>query len=435
MSHMAESIRGSLQRAFAAEQLPTDVLPSHILVHDSSREKVCQTVRQSGFCPITAKGRSEESWACTVVPYKTPSPFFDKDDLSALFSRCKYTGPVAPAGKSSWEGVNEARGYICGALNACISKIVEQYSQGDSPIVEIGSGIGYTLSPQTSFRIFQTQPDPYECSLLARENAQKEVYQMSVADLYKQLLPEGKRVPLFFALDVFDTMPPKQRAAAFSLISRLQSHGDRLIVMLDTNPEFTASLQEIESHYPDHTALPFFLSSRCAKIRCVLVPNHLLAASPLFSGKPSAAELAHVCDEDPRAQIQQKSCPRQEELRRLQKEHDLPVVILEDFYKERAMEELAKVGYACKDYYTASFILDKPVWPFQDPAAGLLVHKSVTDNFIVKSWRPNNPEFSQWLSSKGIQPPQFCDEELSHIRAKGLKILGAEILVVEATKQ
>jgi hypothetical protein len=450
MIYLNDGIRSRLLSNFAAEHMTLDFRPDHVVAQGSAqctREKIQQIIKRSGvLSPIVSEYRLNGNFAFTSVPYKIPniffriaSPYFHKEELQGLLADKQYSGPKVSYAALSWAGVNEVRRHVAPALSDCISKIVDRLSEDDLPILEIGSGFGYSLSERVAEKTIRTQPNKDECHLLS-QSISDPIYRMNAQDLYSRLHEKGKAIPLFFALDVFDTMSPQERQACFSQIAQLQSPGDRIAIMLDTNPEYTATIQQLEDLHPGTVALPLLpFSIASTKLSFVLVPSEYV------SRKPTGIEIADMISGEAIAALKAGGLSKtQIWLHQLQQKMNLPIVQLEDFYVQQVKKELAQAGYTAKAYYEASFVPEKSpgdvVFVPGSPPCDLgsqkdLNYKSVTDTFVIKSWAIHDPNLSSWLASKGLQmPPQFDEEYIAKLRAQGKKLLGAEVLVIEAKK-
>ena len=451
MVFLNEGTRLSLQSTFAAENMALTFLPDHVVVQGSAqctRRKIQEIIQRSGvMCPIVSERKLHGNFAFTSVPYTIPESFLDiaraffqKEELHTLLAHKQYSGPKASYATLSWAGVNEVRRVVYPALSDCISKIVDRLSEGDRPIVEIGSGFGYTLSEKVAAKTIRTQPNTNECHLLF-QCISDPIYRISSQDLCRCLRDKGKSVSLVFALDVFDTMSPQERQECFSQIAQIQSPGNRIAIMLDTNPEYTATLQQLEALHPGTVALPLLpFSIASTKLSFVLVPSEYIPH------KPTSIEISNMIDREVVEALKGGGLSKtQTGLHQLQQRLNLPIVKLEDFYAQQVKEDLERAGYTTKTYYEASFVPESmpsnllfvpgtPPADFADPQQDLS-YKSVTDTFVIKSWAIYDPNLSSWLASKGLSlPPQFNEEYISKLRTHGVKLLGAEILVIEAVK-
>ena len=147
---------------------------------------------------------------------------------------------------------NNFRELVRPALDLLLSNLIGEQANGIRPIVEIGAGIGYSLPPQQKDQIIRTQMAADERFLL-RKSGDECVYPLALEELYGALKAADQKVPLFFALNVFDTMACEQRLANLQRLAAVQDAGDRLLIVNDTNPHFDTVIPEIESAYPGRT--------------------------------------------------------------------------------------------------------------------------------------------------------------------------------------
>ncbi len=232
-----------------------------------------------------------------------------------------------------------------------------------------------------------------------------------------------------FVDNVFDTIPFVERKTSLSQISQLQSSGDRLLIMLDTNPCLDVTIEQLETLHPEHTVLPYFpLTNECSKFSVIVVP------SKFVNFKPSEKVLTEMVEKDTMAIMCGYMPERQYELHQLQKKFNLKVIELEDFFAEQMKSELEQAGYRANVYYHASFVVE-------DVPKGIsavnqdLIYKSVTDTATIRQWSLTDRNLLNWLAKKGLKlPGHFNGAFLSNIKEKGQKISGAEVLVIEATK-
>ncbi len=398
------------------------------------------TEEQSTFGWISTSGEAESlaassnepcssSSLCEVNQTPEKANYFNFDEVSLLLKSAAFVDEKKDAvGKDKWSGVNNFRSFVSPALNKGLSEIISQHTKGEYPIVEIGSGIGYSLPNSISTRTIRIQPSNSECQLL-RKSIADPIYRMDIDRLYNSLLESGKKIPLFFALDVFDTMSTNARKTSFSQISQLQNAGDRILIMLDTNPCLDAVIGQIEALYPEHVALPYLpLSYECAKHSVIVVP------SKLVEHKPAISQLPAIINREATETMSGRIPQMQYMLHQLQNKLNLTVIDLEDFYAELVKSELEQTGYTVNvNYHTSFTVGDLP-----EGISGIkqdLIYKPVTDIATVRQWSLDDKKLISYLAKKGLKlPDHFNETFLNDIRKKGQKIFGAEILVIEATK-
>jgi hypothetical protein len=149
-----------------------------------------------------------------------------------------------------------------------------------------------------------------------------------------------------------------------------------------------------------------------------------MASYPSFNDFLSSYEM------EVESALKGESTPLQRGLRELQKKWDLKVVNLEEFFTAQVQRELEETGYKSDVYYHASFTVG------QAEIMRDLIYKPVTDIFAVREWSLTNQKLLNFLNMKGLSIPKHFDEDfLRSMRRAGQNIIGAEILVIEATKK
>ncbi|MBX9743881.1 MAG: hypothetical protein K2X08_01575, partial [Chlamydiales bacterium] len=86
-----------------------------------------------------------------------------------------------------------------------------------------------------SSKTIRIQPDVADCQSL-RESISDPIYQLDIEGLYNHLAESKKKIPLFFALNVFDAMSSTKRKISFAQLSQLQNSGDRILITHVTQP-------------------------------------------------------------------------------------------------------------------------------------------------------------------------------------------------------
>lgn len=358
--------------------------------------------------------------------------YFTSDEISCLLKSAAFAGKKEEViSKDNWEGVNDQRSIVLPALNKGLSEIISRYVRSDArPIVEIGSGIGYSLPSDLSHKTIRTQPDIVDCQSL-RQSISEPIYQLDIEGLYNHLAESKKKIPLFFALNVFDTMSPARRKTSFAQLSQLQNSGDRMLIMLDTNPLFHVMVEQLESSYPEHVALPYFpLTDDPYKLSFIMVPLYFV------SQKTPVNDLYDTMQKDASAITMEGQASRSQHiLHQLQHRFHLKVISMEDFFVEQVKHELQQINYKTNMYYHAAFSTAES----SISAEGIeydLIYKSITDTATVRGWslKTGNVHLANWLATKGMQLPHFDEAFLEELRAKKQTIFGSEMLVIEATK-
>lgn len=453
MAYLSTGIHYKLQQVFQRYGMMIEENVDHIVVHNSSdctRQKIYTIVKRAGFFPFILEHSKDRNFVFTIVPYRLPE-FFKKASAKQLYSttmlpiQSKDHGPYLTLKeitqefaskkfvstmedfKDKWSEVNLFRKRIAPALNRALSEIISKYSQ-EKPIVEIGSGIGYTVSKELSERMIKTQPCPKECQLLSRAVSDP-IYQIDIEGIYASLSQTGKKVSLFFALDVFDILSLEKRKESFKYISELQNQGDRIVILLDTNPALDRVVEHLASLYPKDGIYPYFpLTDEPERFALMIVPTKYIPH------QPTLRDILQMIRDSSNPQLNATISKSQHALHALQKKFKLQLIYLEDFFSEQVKKELQEAGYASDVYYHASFVRgDAPA-----KVSGFtkdLVYKPVADSSTLRQWALDDDKLLSHLAKKGLKlPTDFDKEYLLSLRESGQKIFGAEILVIAATK-
>lgn len=323
-----------------------------------------------------------------------------------------------------WKDVNEFRKIVLPALNQGLYEIISPSLKEHYPALEIGSGIGYSLHESLSSRTLRIQPSSKECQLL-KSTLSDPIYQLNIEDLSTRLQAFQKKIPLFFALNVFDTMTSDERVKNLAYLSTLQGKGDRVIIVLDTNPYIDTLLKELKKIHPNHIALPFFpRPGETCKQSVILIPSNNLNEGPTVS---EWLQLFHQeCHNVARGITSQF----QHQLHQIREVDKLQVIALEDFIIERITNDLVSAGYTPTVRYHASFAsgpLPQGINVQQD-----LVYKAVTDTATIRAWSVDDVKFKNYLTTKELSLPNSLDsKQLQELRDKGHKVMGSEFLVIE----
>lgn len=419
------TLSNQLLDAFKAEGVSL-LLNSDYISSSAEHEKIKAIVLAAGFYPVISSHKVHGSTAFTLVPYRKPEifTFFSKSELADLLANRVFKG--APAAADRWRTVNTARKAVLPAVNAGLNELIAKYHRQGQPIIEIGSGYGYTLSEQLSQDLIQVQPNDGDCSLL-QKHAINPVYQLNLEELHS-LLKGNRRIPTFFALDVFDTMAPAQRTASIGQITSLQGPGDHLLIILDTNPYLNETMRHLEELHPNHGILPYMTATwtECAKLAAMIVPVQHLPGGY----KPTPEDFVSVLDGERHCLTQKLPSP----VSPLKDKLNLKVVEPETFFAEQISAQLIEAGYSTETKYHASFA----VGPLTENLAEFpedLLYKYVTDTFILRQWSVTDPNLHKALAGKGLALPSHFDASfVRNLKENGLRIYGAEFLVLAATK-
>lgn len=411
-----------LQACFNHAKIESTAYSDHLVVK-STEKQIREILKQ--FCPIISENKVSGSYAISMIPYRTPESFckdsyLTLQEISTLFMKSVFNCGVEV--EDRWDNINRFRNLVLPALNKGISEIIEKSAKKDLPIIEIGSGIGYSLSETISIKTVKTQVSSQDCRLLSN-SIKDPIYQLDIEGICKAISESGKKVPLFFALNVFDTLTPALRKASFSQLAELQCSGDRILIMLDTNPYCNTILEDLKCLYPENAIFPYFSEELGFSHSVILLPKD---KAPF---NPSLKEFLACMDMEAQAAYKGGSSELQIELREFQEKFDPIIINLEEFFTQRVQKELEETGYESDVYYHAAFTVGN-VGATQD-----VVYKAVTDLFTVREWSPTDEKFQNRLSKKDLKLPHYGEDSLRCMRMKGQKILGAEILVIEATKK
>jgi hypothetical protein len=436
MSYLSEI--NKLRQVFPEDTL--DLQSNYVGVKESNKlteEKIIELVTLAKFCPLVSSKKIEGHFVFTVVPYKVPSFFttrgcdkllksdyFKLDEITSLLEKSLFIDKEESMPDDKWSSINSFRKIILPALNKGVSTLISKYDSKNL-IVEIGSGIGYFLPEDLSPRIIRIQPSKTECLLLSKANSNP-IYQMNIEQLYETLKGK-KKIPLFFALNVFDTMSREIRKSSFSQLSELQNPGDHILIMLDTNPELKIVLSELKKLYSDHAIFPYIPLGSQSRLSFIIVPLEFAPFDPSYEKFLSMINLECSLFSGGLLSLIQT------ELHTLQKDLNLKVITLDDFFSYQIKEELEEVGYKANIYYHASFArgpLPKDLPNIKQD----LLYKAVADTGTVRQWAVNDQNLINSLQQKDLILPTDIDGiPLGNLK-KDEKIFGAELLVVEAKK-
>jgi hypothetical protein len=462
MIYLSNGINESLRKAFNENNLLIKQKSDYVIVEnsqDQTDEKIRRIISSVGFCPLISRNKINGNFVFTIVPYKTPdfflakqivsqSPsdihisqflkitnenktnYFSFDEISLLLEKMIFSNEQEiELPEDKWVSVNNFRSFVSTAFNNGLFELISKNVKDEHPIVEIGSEIGYSLHESLSPRIIRVQPSNEECQLL-RRSISDPIYQTNIEGLYNSLLESNKKIPLFFALDVFDTMSSEARKVSFSQLSQLQNIGDRILIMLDTNPRLDVTIKDLEALYPNHVLFPYFPpTTNCTKLSLVIVPQDQVQF------KLSADELANWIDGESWLIMKGLVSKMQSEVNKLQNKLNLKIIELEDFFVEQVKQELEQTGYKANVYYHASFSTGELPKGIISEVKQDLVYKSVTDTSTVRQWSLSDQNLVNWLGKKKLKlPNHFTETFLNDLRKNYQKIFGAEFLVIEATK-
>lgn len=394
---------------------------------DATKQKIGELILASKHCPICPAEQKGKSYAFTVSPYALPEKYFTCQEILSLMQNVLFKGTAGRFADDTWERLNNTRALIAPALNKALAEIIARYAIADQPIVEIGSGIGYTLPKDLADRLIPIQPAASECQLLINSGTSP-VFLASVADLHGCLSDSPKRLPLLFALNVFDTMQPGEREANLHRLSELQWSGDKLLIMQDVEPHVDGLLSYLKEKYPNHTIYPYIPDTAYAKYSLIVVPTKLVKP-----GYELTERFDDAIDREINASNAGKITANQKWLKQIEKEHELKVFSYDQVYFEMTKNALHKAGYTSEHYCHVAFEPGKrsPQLPAFEHGA----YKSVVNLAVVQVWSFKDSAFRKFLAAKQLQMPEhFTEDMLNKLLIQGQIMTAAEVLVVEATK-
>lgn len=432
MTNTASGIQ-QLQAVFSKINISSGSRSDHIVLKSSKTEKqIREIVESAKFCPLISENKIGGNFIISMVPYRIPESFckdayFAFNEISSLFKNAIY--PYRANVKDPNDGINFFRGFVSLALNTALTEVVKKCAKDDLPIVHIGSQIGYAISEKLSSMTIRTQTRDDEC-LLLNQSGKNPVYQIGVREIHSSLLKMGKKIPLFYAMNVFDGMPSSSRRESFLLLSELQNAGDHILILLDVNPGIIVFFEELKSLYPKHNFFPYFPPTfECASLSLIVVPR---ISDQYIS---SLEEIIEMVDTESRASSRGETTPFQKGLHELIAKSNLEIINMEEFFIERIKKDLEEAGYEADVYYHAAFEVGN-LSAGLSPSSQDLVYRAVSDTAALRQWSLTDQKLLDELSKKGLSIPKHFDEDfLRSMRARGQKILGAEILVIEATKK
>lgn len=406
-------------------------------------EKITEISKSAKFLPIISKSSDEKSYFFTVVPFLFPEgvignclskidlkDYFTKEEIENMFNHFVFRPRLDIHDKDTWKDINYFRKSVQKGLNKAISEILFKFSVKDLPIVEIGTGIGYQLHEKISQSLIQTQKSKEECFQVFKNHLQN-IYQLDIDTMIATLSKINKKVSLFFAVNVFDTIDSSKRIEYFSKLSTLQNMGDRLLLILDTNPYLDVILDEIEESYPNHHVWPYFSKGGAyEKLSVVLLPPEAKKQ------KLSRYQFIHLLREQSLKLSEGVSLRIFNNLVKLKKELNLEVIPLEDFFLSKVKCDLEDSGYSSKSYYHQAFEVANKL-DDHNPIKQPLVYKFVTDVFNLRRWDPSDEVFKEINREKNLPDIDYISQKnyQNYLKEKNQFLQGAEILVVEAIKR
>lgn len=427
---------------------------------NTSQDKVREIIKSLGFCPLISRNSICENIVFTVSPFKIPDFFltgnlypqnalkpatihkaltyrqplfdnyFDFDEMTSLLNESKtisnYYQDISAEGKTSHAAINEIRVPFKGAMEKGLFEIICPNALEKYPIVEIGAGSGYNIPSAFSARTIRIQPHIEEFQKM-KDLAPKTTFQLNIEDFCKILSEKHKKISEIFLLNVFDTLSDKEKQINLTSISVLQNPGDKLHILLDVNPCLYTSIEGLKRKYPGFMPMPFIHEDNiCQKVSYALIPEEFTTPDHNRSAYKQFIEDVHNDYKNLNSQTQTL-------LRELYKKKLIQVIAIEDFFVEKMKEMLENTGYSSTSHYHHSFTVEVP----NSLKSGQeLIYKPVTDaGLSVRQWKLYDKRFVNWLKDKNLNVPEFASGYVKHLKTTDHRILGAEFLVIEATKR
>lgn len=333
--------------------------------------------------------------------------------------------------KDDWCNINNTRSVVSEALNQGLSQLILKYTKPDDMIVEFGSGIGYDFTSDLTGRIIRTQKQVLECQLLSRSISDP-IYLGDIETVCDSLAKSGKKIPLFFGLNIFDVLSPESRRKSLVKISQLQNINDHILILLDIHPFIEAMVDNLRVLHPKHVVLPFFQTEKPEslpeKLSLILVPDDWR------DEQPDSEQIAEMIFNELNEILMGKPVSNAQQTlnEELKSDRRFIAVDMEEFFIEQVTKELNEVGYQAKASYHNSFVAGTPSEVYKSNQ--LLLYKSQNDTMTVRQWDPSDSHLQKNLSKKNLPLPNTDARFLASMKAQGKTILGAEILAIEAQK-
>jgi hypothetical protein len=466
----------SLQQLFSPHMIAVEEVDDKIVVKNFpensstlTKQKIQKILEQSGV-PCSITGRRDQGFKLTIL--STPSfqtkdlpqpdttelvPAMDRltlsgektsfrlEEITSLLNQTLFRTKISKRETfDKWREVNFTRSIVTTAFNkvleetllSLMSESVREHK--DIPIIEIGTGVGYTVSSVLASRLVRIQPGLEECYAFRRKSADP-LYCTDIEGFCHQLVAKEKRAPFIFALDVFDTMRPEERKKNLVRLAQLQEKGDKIVILLDTTPLLDEMFRHLKERFSAIYNLPLvplpylpLTLDTPQKYSVILMPEENVPRGFTFHDFISM-RMAFL-----RALIEGTPMKQHRQLHEFKDAFYrngifLPVLSLEDYFVSELSQQFEEIGYMTKSFYRHAFTtgsLPSSIPPSPKP----LFYRSVTDIFDFKSRDLDDPELKRFFAEKQLEMPVFDEEFLRDVRTKKQKVLGAELLVVEATK-
>lgn len=371
--------------------------------------------RENRFCPLFSSTKVDGCFAFTVSPYQRP-PFF-------LFPQIF---------QDRWSPINKQRGLVSSSHSQGLTELLQERIPQTGLSVEIGAGIGYHLPADFRSSLIRIQPDRQEYQALKSASPKERIFEIDLEQFLESMADQDKELPFFFALNVWDTMPPEKRKENLTQIAQIQKPGERILALLDTCPYQKVTFDALQSRYSECALFPLFPSPQdllsLMKISAIAVPQLVVGGD-----KPSAEDFMRLGTEEIEARFQGNISPTQFWLDGLN--GTCEVIAWEDFFASQMKKELKEAGYVAQSFYHVSFQIERAQ---ESAQAGFLIYKNVTNTMGAVYACPfeKMAGIKNFLKEKGIQLPLYFEDRgfWEGLKERGECVLGAEFLVIDAVK-
>jgi hypothetical protein len=359
------------------------------------------------------------------------------EEIEQILAPCKKVPIPSTSFQDRWWKVNTMRKMVSPSLNQGLGDILREHDE--SVIVEIGCGIGYRfLSEQEKF-IIRLQPNIMDFSGLVEENISN-IYPLTIGQFCRLISAfPGKAVSRYIGINVFDSMPANEREQSLKAISKTQNVGDKIFIVMDANPDLATIIPEIMVEHSQMHILPYIpggylMSEQFYRISAILLPKELNKTSLSMN----AEIFEKVLQEEKELRHRGKISARQEQLEWAKGEYGLTVVPLEEYFADKMVKLFTNMGYEAKFYYHTSFVVMnlleiKTPSKVEQP----ILYRPISDSLEpVCQWSHKDKNFLARLKHKKLSLPADCDDKwIENLLQNNQRLVGAELLVIEATKK
>lgn len=353
---------------------------------------------------------------------------FSAAELEKILSSYLTDDEVIAYKPCLWKNINNFRKMVQSSLDEGISDIMAKHYVGGA-IVEIGAGAAYTLRDDINKNIIRLQPNKYDFHELMQAKIRNS-YPIDIAQFAAALPNTNKYIPLYLAINVFDTMSPEKRLDNLLTISQTQQSAGKIIIISDTNPWLNSIIPEINTEYSDMIVLPYLPShaddEQVYRASAILVPKELINKKPI-----NADEFYKLWMDEISLRSHGYISDMQQQLEWAQKEYDLKIIVLEDYYAAKITAMLKNTGYEVSSYYHTSFAIMNKKGITQ-----AIIYKHVTESLAtVRQWSHKDKKFIVRLKDKNLSlPDNYDDKFFADLLNSDQRLTGAELLVIEAKK-